>query len=331
MSLHLPLHMRATLGGLRVAGDGFSALFHHAHRIGLAPSNRRVRVVSNVRYGADPRQRVDVYLPVGKRQSATLPTLVFVHGGGWIACNRTMTAPLARTLAARGFAVVTPGYRLLPQCDREAQRADVQGAMAWLLGPGAARFRFDLSRIVVGGESAGAHLMMRTVQDWDASWPKPRGIVGVYGMYDVHHLSDRPPAMFEPVRAAIVQGHTFEDAAREHSALRPLPWSDVPVLLLHGEDDDIAPVRQSQAMHAMLERHGHHVRLRTYEGASHGFIYDGHPKRRATAARAYRAMLRFLLEVTQRPSEHRSLAPASGHAAEVLPDATGAGRAGGVG
>jgi len=309
MASPLPLHMRATLSGLRAFGDGFSALFHHAHRIGLAPSDRRVRVVSGIRYGGDPRQRVDVYLPVEKTLSAPLPTLVFMHGGGWVACNRTMSAPLARVLASRGFAVVTPGYRLLPQCDREAQLGDVRDAMAWVMGPGAQRFGFDLSRLVVGGESAGAHLVMRTVQAWNPGWPKPRGIIGVYGMFDVQHLTAETRPMFEPIRAALGQGMPFAEAARDHSALRPLPWTDVPVLLLHGEADDIAPVAQSHAMHSLLHARGHHVRLRTYPGVSHGFIYDGHPARRPTAARAYRATLRFLLEVTERPAQHRSLAP----------------------
>lgn len=301
--------MRATLGGLRAFGEAFSALFEHAHRVGLAPSNRRVRVIRDLAYGADPRQAVDVYLPAAHPHGKSLPTFVFVHGGGWIACNRRMSSPMARTLAARGFAVITPGYRLLPHCDRAAQRRDVRDAMAWVIEQGAERFGVDLSRLVVGGESAGAHLVMRTVQNWEASWPKPRGVIGVYGLYDVGHLTEEMRPMFEPVRVALKQGDAFEDAVRDHTALRRLPWNDVPVLLLHGDDDDIAPVAQSHAMHAMLVEHGHEVRLRTFPGASHGFIYESHPLRRKTAARAYRSLLRFLLEVTARSAQHRSPEP----------------------
>ena len=143
MASALPLHMRATLRGLRAFGEGFSALFHHAHRLGLAPSDAQVRIVSGVPYGSRPRQVCDVYLPARPKDSTPLPTLVFVHGGGWIACNRKMSAPLARTLAARGFAVITPGYRLLPDCSREAQRADVYAAMSWLMSRGATRFNLD--------------------------------------------------------------------------------------------------------------------------------------------------------------------------------------------
>ncbi len=322
MARALPLHMRATLGGLRAFGEGFSALFHHAHRVGLAPSDAEVRIVRGIAYGPDPRQAVDVYLPAKPRVSAPLPLLVFVHGGGWIACNRTMSAPLARTLAARGFAVVTPGYRLLPDCTRHAQRADVKAAMSWVLNDGAQRFDFDLSRMVVGGESAGAHLMMRTVQAWDPSWPKPRGILGVYGIYDVQHLQEDAKPMFEPVRAALSQGGRFDDMVVDHSALRPLPWSDVPVLLLHGEADVVAPVAQSQAMYALLLAQGHDVRLRIYAGGAHGFIYDKHPARRKTALRAYRATLRFLLEATGRSALRRSRALPLEHSLVDAPAAT---------
>lgn len=299
--------MRATLSGLRAFGEAFSAIFEHAHRVGLAPSDRRVRVIRDLPYGPDPRQAVDVYLPAGHlHEGERRPTLVFAHGGGWIACNRRMVSPLARTLAARGFAVITPGYRLLPHCDRAAQRKDLHDALAWVIDHGATRFGLDLSRLVVGGESAGAHLIMRAVQDWDPAWLKPRGVIGVYGLYDVGHLADDVPPMLEPVRLAIKQGDAFADAARDHSALRRLPWSDVPILLLHGEDDVIVPVDQSHVMHAMLVEHGHNVELRTFPGASHGFIYQSDPVRRKTAVRAYRTLLRFLLEVTTRSTPRRS-------------------------
>ncbi len=328
----LPLHLRAALIGVRAFGEGFSALFHHAHRIGLAPSDAEVRIVRGIPYGSDPRQAIDVYLPAKPRLSASLPTLVFVHGGGWIACNRTMSAPFARTLAARGFAVVTPGYRLLPHCDREAQRSDVRAALSWVMTSGARRFDLDLLRMVMAGESAGAHLMMRTVQAWDPGWPKPRGLVGMYGMYDVQHLEHESRRLFEPLRAALTHSGTrsasqgvtrggtrsgpgggprgrFAEMAHDHSALRPLPWSDVPVLLLHGESDVVVPVSQSHAMHDMLREHGHDVRLRTYAGGAHGFIYDGHPARRPAALSAYRATLRFLLETTGRSTPRRSPGP----------------------
>jgi len=318
MPSSLSLQMRVTLRGLRAFGEAFSALFEHAHRVGLAPSDRRVRVIRDIQYGADGRQAVDVYLPAKHTQGRTLPTFVFVHGGGWIACNRRMGSPLARTLAARGFAVITPGYRLLPTCTRNDQRKDVHDAMAWVVDAGAKRFDFDLSRLVVGGESAGAHLIMRTLQDWDTRWPRPRGAVGVYGLYDVGHLTDEAGPMFEPIRVALKQDDAFEEAVRDHSALRRLPWSDLPVLLLHGEDDDIAPVAQSHGMHAMLTEHGHEVRLRTFPGASHGFLYHSDPIRRKTASRAYRSLLRFLLEVTTRSTLRRSPARLPARSSEAL-------------
>ncbi len=297
MSPHIPFGTRAALTGLRAFGQGFSALFHHAHRLGLTPGAGTVEVTWDVRFGEDPRHAADVYLPARRVPGAPLPTLVFLHGGGWIACDRKMVAPLARILAARGIAVVTPGYRLLPQCDSQTQRDDVMRAFAWVLGEGSARFGFDLSRLAIGGESAGAHLALRAAQAWPTTWPVPRGVIGVYGMYDVQHLSDVRHPMFVPVRRALKEGRPFRTAASDHSALRPLAFKDVPVLLLHGEADTIVPVDQSHKLKDVLESHGHEVRLRTYPGVSHGFIYDGHPARRMMAARAYRALYRFLIEV----------------------------------
>ena len=51
----------------------------------------------------------------------------------------------------------------------------------------------------------------------------------------------------------------------------------------------------SKAFADYLRSEGHDVTLKVYPGAGHGFIYDAHPARRHVAARAYRAMYKFLL------------------------------------
>ena len=55
---------------------------------------------------------LDVYHPDGAPQPRT--TVVWIHGGGWLAGSKEQIANYARILAARGFTVAMVGYSLAP-------------------------------------------------------------------------------------------------------------------------------------------------------------------------------------------------------------------------
>jgi len=122
------------------------------------PALTQARVMRDVAYGGDPRQRFDVYVPADVRGA---PTIFIVHGGGWRTGDKTnaqvVDAKIARWLP-KGVIVVSSNYRLLPDADPLAQARDVARAVAaaqrtvQLLGGDPARF-------VLMGHSAGAHLV----------------------------------------------------------------------------------------------------------------------------------------------------------------------------
>lgn len=283
---------------MKAIGLGVTKMFRRAHHYGMLPGDKHVRVVSDIRYAQQHEyQGYDVYLPRGATSSRALPTLVFVHGGGWVMCDRKMSAAVGRTLAARGVAVVAPGYRMLPAVDQRTQRRDVQAAIEHMAEHSARRFNLDLDRMVIAGESAGAHLTLRLAQAWPGTVARPRGVVGVYGLYDLRHLATRQKtSRYRPMLAALRQGDEFFEMAREHTALRPLPWQDVPVLLMHGEADTLAPCDQSHLMADYLRQTGVDVTVKTYPKASHGFIYNGDPRRKESL-QGYRALWRFMAQL----------------------------------
>ena len=288
------LSNRIGIASMKGIGATITELFWRAHKARMLPGDEHVQVIRSVHYGRHPNQAYDLYLPQGADPDTPLPTLVFIHGGGWVMCDRKMSSAVGRTLAARGMAVVAPGYRLLPEVSQTVQRRDLQAAMEHVSRYAASRFGLNLDRMMVAGESAGAHLTLRLAQAWPSSVARPLGVVGIYGLYDVRHLSrhgrDR---VYGPMLAALRQGAAFYDMAADHSALRPLPWSDVPVLLLHGEADTLAPCGQSHLLAEYLAQGGVDVTVRTYPRAAHGFIYDGSPNNRA-ARHGYRALWRFM-------------------------------------
>lgn len=118
-----------------------------------------VRRIADVAYGADPRQRFDVYLPEAP-PAVRAPLIVMVHGGAWMIGNKA-TPQVVENKAARwvtrGAILVSVGYRLVPQVGPLEQADDVAHALATVqqLAPS---WGGDPARVVLMGHSAGAHL-----------------------------------------------------------------------------------------------------------------------------------------------------------------------------
>jgi acetyl esterase/lipase len=297
VSMNASLASRLQMAQAKWTGRAISRLMDASHHVSMVPGDDRVDVIRNVGNGGrDPRHAVDLYLP-RRRSAAPLPFLAFVHGGGYIVGDRRMCAPLGRILAARGVAVVAPGYRLQPETDLQGQLEDVRRALGAILPRARRDFGLDPERYVLGGESAGAHLSLRTLQDFPATLPAPRGWVGLYGFYDMAPLRRGVPRTMRLIVEALRRGRSFDEAARDHTALRPLSLR-VPLLVQHGEADQIIDVEQSRLLAAYLRAYGHPVRLHTYADAGHGFIYHPGARQRAQTGSALRTLYGFVRRCT---------------------------------
>lgn len=96
-----------------------------------------------------------IYRPGG---DGPLPTLVWLHGGGWVVGSLHSHDALCRRLANRtGCAVVAVDYRLAPEHPFPAAVDDTLSAIRWLAEHGGG-LGLDPSRLAVGGDSAGGNL-----------------------------------------------------------------------------------------------------------------------------------------------------------------------------
>jgi arylformamidase len=138
-------------------------------------------------YGADPKQRLDVYVPATKPTAA--PVFIFIHGGGFREGDRAQYGYVARPLAARGVVTIVASYRLLPHVYPD-QVEDTMLMIAWA-HQNAAKYGGDPARVFVGGHSAGAILsaLVAVTTDWQAARKLPadvvKGAVPVSGPYDL--------------------------------------------------------------------------------------------------------------------------------------------------
>ena len=173
-----------------------------------------------------------------------------------------------KALAAQGYAVMGMSYRLLPQVDLRGQVQDVFASLHWLEEHGA-EHGFDLSRILLTGDSAGGHLAGLTACIQKS--PALQALYGVrplkhdftalaivHGVCDVYRFAFlRPPfdqavsreyqkLLFGPRwKLSPLYGHaSFEDTA---------PGLDLPPILVIASEPD-AYFRQSQRLMDYLDR-----------------------------------------------------------------------------
>lgn len=117
-----------------------------------------VRLLRDVPYGKNDKQRMDVYLP----QHATgAPVIFMVHGGAWRFGDKTARAVIENKVnrwVSKGFILISVNYRLLPKTAPLEQAADIASALA-LAQSQAEKWGGDPAKFILMGHSAGAHLV----------------------------------------------------------------------------------------------------------------------------------------------------------------------------
>ncbi len=102
-----------------------------------------------------PDHCLDVYWPLTAKEQ--LPTIVNVHGGGWIYGSKGQYQYYCMALAREGFAVVNCNYRLAPEYRFPAPLEDLCAVLQWLL-ENQTRCFADTDRLFLVGDSAGAQI-----------------------------------------------------------------------------------------------------------------------------------------------------------------------------
>ncbi|HWA59937.1 MAG TPA: alpha/beta hydrolase [Caulobacteraceae bacterium] len=228
--------------------------------------------------------RLDLYEPAGEARRGA--AAVLVHGGGWVQGSKAMLEPHARELAARGFTVFVPEYRLTPEAPWPAQIHDVKRAIRYARGR-AAELGFDPEKLVLQGHSAGAHLVLLaagTADDDRLDPPEGDGgvgahaaaVVAVYPPVLLYRGEDRPSG---GTSARALQGAGVSDeVAALASPITHVSADFPPVMLLHGDADKVVPVSATHRFAEALRGAGGRADVHVFAGLPHGFA--NHPEMR---------------------------------------------------
>ena len=218
------------------------------------------RVARGLPYGEDPRQRMDLFAPSG---GGPYPTLVFFYGGGWDSGSRDLYGWAAQALAARGFVVALPDYRVVPQVVFPGFIEDAAAATARAADM-VGEYGGDAARLGVLGHSAGAHLAMMIALDrrYMAAVDRPdliKAAAGLAGPYEFLPF-DVPASINAFGRApdpTLTQPVTFVRADAP------------PIWLGHGTDDTVVHDEDTVILDQRMRAVGGRSEARLYPGLNH--------------------------------------------------------------
>jgi acetyl esterase/lipase len=268
-------------GSLALSTLGLTACSASRAFNALSPTDTYT-LLTDLPYGGDPRQRLDMYLPVSPPPPGGHPVALFFYGGSWNRGERGDYRFIGEALASRGVLTVIADYRLYPQVRYPDFLHDCAAALAWTLRE-AASHGGNVQRTFVMGHSAGAY--NAAMLALDARWLEPHrlapsvlaGWIGLAGPYDfipivnpevrpVFHHPDVPPDS-QPIR------HADQLAVRSFLAA---PTAD----------SLVNPQRNTARLAERLQGAGTDVSLHWYERTNH-----------VTLAAAFSKPLRWLSPV----------------------------------
>ncbi len=198
--------------------------------------------------------QLDLYRPLHPT-ARVLPIALIIHGGSWAGGSRRDLSPLNRYLAARGYAVAAMSYRFAPEYPHPAASEDVHAAIHFLEG-NARKLGVDASRIALIGRSAGAQLALLAA--YTERDPAIRGVIGFYPptdqLFGYEHPSNTRIFSSSSVLRVFLGGtpQTVPVAYQSSSPINFVGPSTVPTLLIHGANDELVWIRQSERLDSAL-------------------------------------------------------------------------------
>lgn len=212
-----------------------------------------------------------VLAPETKNNAAVL----FMISGGWYSPKSDMSFLDSFTsyLTDEGFTVFAVNHGSSPRYQVPDAVTDVRRAVRHIRS-NAEEYGIDPDRIGVMGLSAGGHLSLMlglSSDDGSESSDDPiervsnrvQAVVAYFPVVDLKEIvsddSDFPALRFDP------------KLAPENSPIEFVSKDDPPVLLIHGDQDEVVPIDHSRRMHAALNEIESVVDFEVIEGAGHSF------------------------------------------------------------
>lgn len=259
------VHQGQTLDESRAAVADCHKLISADLGVGAIHDGVTIRQVDGVNVTADV---------VEPRGTGPHPILVYVHGGGFIGNRARDYRHVAFRFAELGLVVFNIDYRLAPEAPFPAGLEDCEAAVRWVARV-APNYGGDPSRLVIGGDSAGANLSaaVATRLATEHGAPNISAALLLYGIYDNQAmLDDGPYAEHWRQRLDYYLGPDMDDLL-EDPRVSPLKSADKlpPSYVAVGSADSLCRQQSADLVTALRMASIPHE-YTVIEGLPHGFI-----------------------------------------------------------
>ena len=302
----MPAGPRKNFGRIDRNGDGFVDLAElkaaraNVGRVNPAAGRRpagqvqtseNIEVKRDISYAGNdnPRQKLDLYLPKKRATERPLPVIVFIHGGGWRAGDKSSGAGnVSRFVESGDYAGVSVGYRLTNEAQWPEQIYDCKAAIRWIRG-NAKELNLDPDKIAVWGSSAGGHLvsMLGTSGDvkaleggigsFTSNSSRVTCVVNYFGPENFVTMVTKPSTIDRTTKdypEALLIGGRVQDVPDKAKAASPITYvsaDDPPFLTAHGTKDPLVPFDQALELDAAMKKAGVSHLLIEMTNGGHGF------------------------------------------------------------
>ncbi|WP_353142814.1 alpha/beta hydrolase [Acinetobacter pragensis] len=164
-----------------------------------------VLVYNNIQYMANPNLHMDLYQPEYIAEIGARPTVVWIHGGGWISGSKEHARGYFKLLASKGYNVVAVEYQFAPDAVYPAQLHQINQALSYLQA-NAAQYHIDANKLYLAGDSAGANMASHYAafvsnpdyaqsQNFQPAINRKQlqGLILHCGIYDLNHFVETAP------------------------------------------------------------------------------------------------------------------------------------------
>jgi acetyl esterase/lipase len=251
---------------------------------GRAPANAP-KVPDDISYvvhqyrESNPLRAGQLGIAMPKDAKGSLPVVVCIHGGSWAKGDKDQMAWMAIRYAQRGYIGVIISYRLNHEAPIPACILDVKEAIRYVKSI-SGDLHADPERIAVLGYSAGAHLALMIGLSPEATEFNSDAYSEQDSSVDCVVAISAPADLSEQLERRGKIGFIAEDQATDANFIRsisPLTWMDrqqVPVLMLHGDQDPIVPSYNYENFSAKCDDLAiDNFELYVNEGGKHMFFF----------------------------------------------------------
>ncbi len=201
-----PESYRPALSSVQLASPACVGSEPLAHGEGGCHLASKYLVFPDVTYGTANNYQMKLDVWQRADQKTPVPTVIYIHGGGWIFGDRTGATLWFLPYLEMGWNVINVEYRMADVSLAPAAVEDTRCALRWAVR-NAKQYNIDVNKIVLTGHSAGGHLSLITGmlpegtgldnncypdEKWGDVKIKVAAIVNWYGISDVNDLIQGP-------------------------------------------------------------------------------------------------------------------------------------------